>query len=479
MSAKVIQTKVALINPPVIKNEVWVREGRCQQYDIWGAPFPPLSLAYIAGQINELAENKIIDAGAKRLSLEETIDKLLEFKPSLVILSVATPTIESDLGWFAHAIKKSLPETKIAAIGIHVTALPKETLETFSDLDFIICGEPEVTSKELVKAIIANGNYDQIEGLAFKKDGLVCINKNRPFAASIDEFAFPDWSKINVQDYLMPIKNKPFLLINFARGCPYQCSFCATQTYNGKKVRRRSIEGIIEEIKYDMGFGVRDFLFWTEQFTLDRNYTEQFLDTLITSGLNKEIRWVCNSRVDMVDRGLLDKMKKAGCWQIAFGLEFGNDTILCLANKRTTVAQGKKAIRLTAQAGIVADGHFIMGYPGETVQTMRDTIRLACQLPLTFAHFYAATPFPGSKLYEESREKLLNNVKWSSISQDTPLFSIDNLTQKEIRNLFKQAYHKFYLRPITFFRVLNIPKKITEIPNLINLGIKFIKVFLK
>lgn len=469
--------KVALINPPVKTGEVWVREGRCQQYDIWGAPFPPLSLAYIAGQINELAENIIIDAGAKGLSVEETLGRLGEFNPNLVILSVTTPTIESDLNWFAGSIKESLPQTKIAAIGIHVTALPQETLETYENLDFAIRGEPELTARALVQTMMgADGDYHQVQGLAFKKDGKVFINKSRAFLYCLDDLAFPDWTKVDINDYQLPIVNKPFLLISFTRGCPYSCKFCATQAYNGRKVRKRKIESLLGEIEYDIRLGVRDFLFWTEQFTLDRDYSNKFLDRLISRGLHKKIKWVCNSRVDMVDEALLVKMKKAGCWQIAFGLEFGIDAILQLTNKRTTVEQGNYAIKLAHKVGIVTDGHFIIGYPGETLRTMEATIALALRLPLTFAHFYAATPFPGSQLYQEALDQgALKRLGWDAISQNQPVFEINGLDRASLSNLIRQAYRRFYLRPVIFLRILKIPKGFKEFINLARLFFNFLK----
>src|SRR3990167_9061382 len=165
--------KVLFINPPTPKNETWIREGRCQQFDIWGAPFPPLSLAMTAGQI------------------------------------------------------KDMPQIKIAALGIHITALPKETLERFPSLDFVISGEPEIIGRELVNHLKTNEpKLSDILGLGFRERDKIIINNQRPFIENLDDLEKPDWSGVDFKDYLMPIIGRPFNLIVFSRGCPYNCRFC-------------------------------------------------------------------------------------------------------------------------------------------------------------------------------------------------------------------------------------------------------------
>ncbi|OGC47095.1 MAG: hypothetical protein A3A94_03560 [Candidatus Portnoybacteria bacterium RIFCSPLOWO2_01_FULL_43_11] len=470
--------KVLFINPPTPKNETWIREGRCQQFDIWGAPFPPLSLAMTAGQIKDMAQIETLDCAPKKLKLEKVLEKIRSFNPDIIFLTVATPTIDSDLGWFARAVKNEMPQIKIAALGIHITALPKETLERFPSLDFVISGEPEIIGRELVNHLKTNEpKLSDILGLGFRERDKIIINNQRPFIENLDDLEKPDWSGVDFKDYLMPIIGRPFNLIVFSRGCPYNCRFCSAAAYYGKKIRQRSPEKIIDEIEENMDRGIYDFLFWTESATVDRKYLFSVLDKIIEEGLNKKIRWVSNSRVDFVDLEIFQKMRKSGCWQIIFGIEFGSDQILKLANKggEATVAQAQTAANLASEAGLAVDGHFILGFPGENKETMKETIDLALKLPLTFAHFYMATPFPGSLLFIEARERYwLREEDFSRVSQNEYSLKTGELSEELVSKMVASAYGKFYKRPIIFWRILKLAKTPRQFLNLIKIGTKFI-----
>jgi len=476
--------KVLLINPPMPEKENWVREGRCQQLDIWGAPFPPLSLAYIAGQIKDIVDTLIIDSGPAHLDLKWVLEKIKKYNPDLIILSVSTPTINSDLGWFLDKINAWKPDLKTAAIGIHVTALPQNTLKKFRSLDFVISREPELTARELVLALKNKRvSFKDIQGLVFRQNGKIIINSPRPFLKNLDRLELPFWSGVNFQNYRMPIFSKSFTLINFARGCPFGCKFCNAHTYYGKRTRKRSPEKIIKEINYYINnFGVKDFLFWTESITIDIDYLRSFLNLLRKEKLNKKIKWVCNSRVDVLDLNIFREMRKAGCWQIAFGFEFGSNKILKLAQKggRATVIQGKRAAEAAVKAGLVVDGHFILGYPGEKEEDLQKTIKFACELPLTFAHFYVVTPFPGSVLFQEALDqKWLNNFDWQDIGQNKAILRTEFLAPETIEKYISRAYKKFYLRPAIFYRMIKIPNTPREFFVLLKIGVQFISTIFK
>jgi len=467
--------KVLLINPPTPQKEVWVREGRCQQFDIWGAPFPPLSLAYIAGQIKDVAKTLIVDSPAARLDLENSLKIIKDFNPQLMIISTTTPTIKTDLDWFAREVKNVKPELKIAAIGIHVTTLAEETLRDFNNLDFVICGEPEITARELVKTLISRRDLKEVLGIAFRQNDQIIKNQKRDFLEDLDKFNFPDWSGVDFNHYKMPIVNKPFNLISFARGCPFSCKFCNANVYYGKKIRKRSPEKIIEEIKINIKNGITDFLFWTEFVTADREYLIKVINLLEAENLDKKIRWVSNSRPDVIDFELFKRMRQAGCWQIVFGLEFGSNQILKLVQKGVKIEQSKKAVEMANSAGIVVDGHFILGYPGETENTLQETINFSLLLPLTFAHFYVASPFPGSQLYQEAIENnwLIDPTDWRKISQDIPNLKTVWLSPEIVQKYIALAYKKFYLRPKTFWRIGKIARNPIEFLNIFKLGVKF------
>lgn len=470
-----------LINPPVPSNQAWVREGRCQQWDIWGAPFPPLSLALISTQlVRSGVQTRILDSGPEGKSCEQVLQECKLFKPKMAILATVTPTIDTDLAWFAGGLRKRIPGIRIAVIGIHVSVLPVDVLDRFSAVDYVIMGEPEITSKELASSLFhGHPSIQNVFGIAYRaENGTIRVNPQRPLVSDVDSLGLPDWIKIDFGFYQLPLVNRPFSLIVFARGCPFECRFCASHVYNGRRLRKRSIKSLLGEIHFNLKLGVRDFLFWTEQMTLDRTYLDEFLEALLAEGLHNQIRWVCNSRVDCAEVPLFRKMKQAGCWQIAFGFEFGNDRILELACKggRSSVKQSRAAAKAAHQAGLVVDGHFILGYPGETVRTLQQTIDLACSLPLTFAHFYPAVPFPGSQLYEEALANgWIEPLQWAAISQDMSCLMMSELSPGVVKDYIRKAYRRFYLRPETIMRVLRIPHSAGDYLNMVRLGLRIIR----
>ena len=474
--------KTLLINPPSQKQEIWVREGRCQQFDIWGAPFPPLTLAYLKTQIRDISETLILDPGPAKMSHDQIFQAIKDFQPELMIMSVTTPTFDSDCNWFARKVKEIMSDVIIGAVGIHVMALPKESLQNAAQLDFVFISEAEAVVKNIVEALMNNKDLSRVEGIGYKNQKQeIIINNKLAFPENIDDYGFPDWKDINFENYQLPIKNRSFSLISFSRGCPYSCTFCAAKTYYGKKLRKRSIKSIIEEIYYNLEIGVKDFLFWTELISADQGYLNEFLDTLFKERLDKKIQWVCNSRVDQLDSKLFKKMKKAGCWQIAFGLEFGTDKMLKKVNKggRATVEVGRQAVIEADKAGLVVDGHFIMGYPSETLEDMEETIKFAVSLPLTFAHFYVAAPFPGSVLYDEIKGDFHSANLWNKISQDQYVLANSEYTQKDIEQKIGRAYKKFYLSTGRVWRIFKVAKGIREKINLLGLGTKFVLDILK
>jgi len=470
--------KVLLVNPPTSKNDIRIREGRCQDIDKWSAPFVPLSLAYIAKQIDKLAESQLIDCGPQGYDMERILKKIGHFKPELVIFTSSTPTAQFDFEWFLPQVKDKFPKLKMATTGIHASVLTKEIMAEYQDLDFIISGEPEVTSYQLTKAIKDNLEYKNILGLAFRdKQGKVIINSPRPFVENLDELGIPAWHKVDFSKYLMPIKNRPFTLISFSRGCPFNCSFCIIHSYYGNELRKRSPQQIIEEIKLLNDLGVYDFLLWTEFLTADKDYLDKFLSLIFKEKLEKKISWVTNIRTDYADYETFRQMKKAGCWQVVFGIEFGTDEMLKRVNKggQASVETSQRAVQAAAKAELVADGHFILGYPGETLKQIDKTIDLALSLPLTFVHFYAASPFPGSQLYQEAVEKkLFESQDWQRINLGTASIKTPEFDAKKIDSLISQAYRKFYFRPETWFRIIKIPKNFKEYKSLFVLGMKFL-----
>ena len=240
------------------------------------------------------------------------------------------------------------------------------------------------------------------------------------------------------------------------RGCPFNCSFCTCQTYYGKQLRKRSLESVIKEIEHGIEqFGIRDFFFWAETFVVDKHYVEQLCSAIIERGLS--IAWTSNSRVDTVDLPLLRLMAQAGCWMISFGIESGSQDVLDESHKGTTPEQAFKAVSYAHEAGIKTVGHFILGLPGETRESLEATIEYARKLHLDLAQFYCAVPFPGSRLYERAlQEGWISQPDFKTFNQDHALMRLPTITPEEVNRYRALAYKRFYFNLGSIVRTVKL-----------------------
>jgi len=247
-------------------------------------------------------------------------------------------------------------------------------------------------------------------------------------------------------------KGRPFLIVAPVRGCPYSCNFCTAPVYYGKRLRKRPVPMVVDEIEANLGqLAVRDFFVWADTFTADKAYVKQFCAEIIRRGL--KISWTCNSRVDTVDRDVLAQMKAAGAWMISFGLESGNDAVLAQTGKKITVDQSRHAVALAHQVGIKTSGHFILGLPGETESSLHDTLRLALALPLDIAQFYTVAPFPGTRLYRQAIKQGWLQTHMPA-SQGQAVLNLPGLPAHRVDAFRRYAFRRFYGRPGVMLNLL-------------------------
>ena len=450
--------KVLLLNPPARDNKKFIREGRCtQEQGVWATLWPPISLVMIGAVLEKDGHDvKIFDCPAEGITEAELIEKTAGFSPGIVIWSTGTPSIQSDLS-LSSEIKKVKPGIFTAVFGTHVTELDQQCMLQSPHLDFIIRNEPEITIKELVRTLDEGKKPDQVEGITLRNShGKVIANPARPFIEKIDSLPFPAWHLININSYTLPLKGRKFLIVAPQRGCPFNCSFCTCQTYYGNTLRKRSVENIIEEIEYDISkFSIKDFFFWAETFVVNKNHVKHLCEAIIKKGF--DISWTCNSRVDIVDKDLLQLMAQAGCWMISFGIESGEQKVLDNTCKGTRVEQTYDAVKMARQAGIKTTGHFIFGLPGETMQSMEKTIKLSATLGLDIAQFYSAVPFPGSRLYRQAeKEGWIKNCAFGGLRQDSAAMELPTVSPQAVNQCRSQAYRNFYFKPSTWLRILGM-----------------------
>ena len=298
---------------------------------IWATQWPPLSLAsaatFLEGDGHKL---KVLDCPAVGINYPGLETLAANFSPKFAFWHTATPTLKNDFD-LAYRIKSVIPDVITGVMGTHVTADPNAALAHMS-IDMVIRREPEQT----IRAVCRSEDIDwhTVAGLSYRdpKSQMVCHNQDRDFILP-QNIPAPAWHFLDLSPYCLPLKGRPFLIVAPIRGCPWECSFCTAPLYYGRKLRKRPISAVMDEISHGMvHFGIRDFFVWADTFTADPEYVIAFSRELLDRGL--KIRWTCNSRVDTVTLEMLAEMKRAGLWMISFGLESGNNGILEKSGKK-------------------------------------------------------------------------------------------------------------------------------------------------
>jgi anaerobic magnesium-protoporphyrin IX monomethyl ester cyclase len=457
---------VMLVNPPSPDGAVWIRSQhrvgrRSRENMIW----PQVSLAQLAAMIHPEFTVEVVDAIAARMSWPE-FEKLVRAKrPRYYITQVTAPTLTNDM--YGVFLAKSLGAYTMA-FGTHVTPMVRETLEPFPALDFVLIGEPEYTFKELVERLAGleaaddpQPDLSDILGLAWRNGGLITVNQGRPFIESLDDLPMPLHHLLPLDKYRIPMINGPYTFIVTSRGCTAGCMYCIKHVSYQWSVRLRSPESIVEELHILDKLGIHNIHMYADLFTVNREQVVRMCQLILQEGL--KIRWTCNSRVDYVDPEMLSLMGEAGCWLISWGIESGNETILKNAHKGANPKKAARALHFAKKAGIKNWGYFIIGLPGETEETIRETIDFSKKLPLDLALFHVAAPYPGTPFFFQVMENgwFRPGTRWEEVDMDdSTVLDYRNLKAEDLERWQKQAWREWALRPgpaLTYLKMLATP----------------------
>lgn len=415
---------------------------------------PPIALGYLASSLEKDGHQVIIyDGTLKNASEGDFLGEVDRFTPDLIGLTVMSRG-HSRVKNTISSIKQRF-DVPIVVGGPQVTSFPELVLRDLN-ADFAVVGEGEITICELAKYIISNKvDYDQIDGLAYlTKDGSIKVNRQRSLISDLDQIPFPAWhlmppSKYRIVPILSPAKGFPVAPIMTTRGCPFHCTFCASNVTWHHKFRMRSPENVVAEIKLLVKkFGVREIHIADDNLTLNKKHAEEICDGIISENL--DISWQCSNgvRVDQLDINLLEKMKKAGCYSVGLGVESGNQDILNSVKKRLDLSVVERVLLDLKKVGIRSYGFFILGLPGETHQTIRETIDFAKKNPFDRAWFNILTPYPGSEIFDDwVNSHSFMDIDWDSHDCSTGVMETVELSSKELENYQKKAAWEFYLRP--------------------------------
>ncbi len=295
-------------------------------------------------------------------------------------------------------------------------------------------------------------------GISWRRSGQVTVNPPRPFIAELDDLPIPLHHLLPFNRYRMPLIKGAFTFIVTSRGCPAGCTFCIKHVSYQNSVRIRSAERIVEELEVLDKLGIHSIHMYADLFTVNRDQVMDMCRLIGERGL--KVRWTCNSRVDYVDEEMLTAMAKAGCWFISWGLESANEQILKHARKGITQEKVKQALQWSKKAGIKNWGYFIIGLPGETEQTIRETIDYAKRLPLDIALFHIAAPHPGTPFFFEVAKNgwFRKGTRWEQVDMDKEtVLDYPDLPAERLMYWQKRAFREWAMRPgpaFTYFKML-------------------------
>ncbi len=452
-----MKKKIFLIYPP---SPVLNREDRCQQPTkelIVIPPLPPTDLMYLASVAEKVGlEAKICDYSQGGCFEED----LQSFAPDYLVVNIATPTLEHDL----EAVKKAKKICKniiTIAKGAAFLTLAEKIILNHSELDIGILGEAEQTLEE----ILQNKDKKDILGIYYLENGEVKFTGKRPFIEDLDSIPFPARHLVDNNIYRRPDNNKVQATIKVSRGCPFHCFFCLATPVSGAKVRRRSPENIVAEIKECVDkYNITNFLFWSDIFNIDKEWTMDLCKKIMESGL--KITWSANTRADTADLEMAEMMYKSGCRLVSIGVESGSQYMLEKMGKKITLDDVRNTVRIFKKAKIRIYNYFVIGLPWETEETAEETIRFAIELDSDFISFYTATPLPGSRFYEYAIEHNLFDKETSfENAYYYPAVNTHYLTRQRIFELHKSAIKRFYLRPLYILKMLSRIRSFEEVKN--------------
>ncbi len=451
--------KIFILNPPYVKDFCrsarWAAKsrGRVQRH--------PDYLLTLAGVLLKNGhEVKFTDGPIKNLSREDIKKQIKDFMPEMVVIHTTTPSIYNDLE-YAKNVKEISDNIITIAVGPHVSAVPENTFEIAkrqynNSLDAIAIGEYDFSIAELADN---PSNLSNILGIATINNGR--LNYKKAPLCNVDLLPEPDWKLIDPNDYYDAGKRFPFLTLINARGCVGNCSFCCYHNViSPGKIRQRKEELVISEIEHDLALfpQIKEIMFETDTFAINYSYTEKICKLIINSGLNKRISWSCNLRVD-TNLDLLPLMKEAGCRMLMTGFEFGTQEALNSVRKGTTLQQAKKYAETANKLGFILHGCFMIGAPGETIESAKETIRFAKSLPCDTIQFAGLCPYPGTPLYDWAvKNNYLIAKDWTEwLNKDfeqCTLLDYPQLSSKAIDYYIDRGLKSFYLRPQQILRMI-------------------------
>jgi len=447
-------TRTLLVNPPLIGGIAFTRQGRCQEREeVLGTTKPPYTLALVAAMLRERGcEVRVADLTATATSVEDLIAKLdaEKFSPTLIVFPSTTPTLDADV--IEMAKLKARYGVPMVSFGPNVSCTPHESMERAPVVDAMFVGEPEDGLLALA-ALPSMQDLGSIPSLTYRHDGQIVPHKAQGSFTGFLTAPYPAWDLLDLSKYKLPLVNESYVIVETSRGCPYSCDFCVAPIHQGHKFREKSAKALVDEMERGYReFGLKFFYLWGDTVTLNVKTFSAFCDELIARKL--PVQWFGNARADnLTDPAFVKRLRQAGCWMLALGIETESEETRKDMMKKLEGQKIRAALKNMRAAGIKSFAFFILGYPGDTRESLGRTVDYAIDIDPDFANFYPAVPYPGTDLYAKAkREGWLASEDWSRMEYSYYQLRGNGLDEAVVFDAINKAKRRFYLRPSYIFR---------------------------
>ncbi len=422
---------------------------------------PSLGLGYLAAVSRQTGHDvSILNCLKERMTYDDFARVIQERHYDVIGFQVFSYDLNSVKRHLA-LVKSCSPRTITVAGGAHPSGDPEGTMRYLTDLDFAFQGEGETGFPRFLDCLACKGReFSGIPGLIYRDGGRIRMNEPC-YIEDLDSLPMPAWDIVLPETYPEAphgafTKRFPTAPIMITRGCPFQCTFCAGKTITGPKVRKRSIDNVIEELRYLKTRGIREFHIEDENFTAHRTLVMEFCRRLLKENLNMTWSLPSGVRIDSLEEGMLKEMELSGCYSLALGIEFGTKRIMDLTKKRLSPELVRTKLQLFKNVKIKTTGFFLFGIPGETLDDMKQTASFALELPIDRAQFNNFMPLPGSALWNQLKaEGKIQNIDWDRFFVHDVAYADPNVRVEDIKRLQRRVYLRFYLRPRIIWNILS------------------------
>jgi anaerobic magnesium-protoporphyrin IX monomethyl ester cyclase len=443
---------------------------------------PPLGILYIAAYLEKYeVPVEILDANLHEYTYEKAAVEACKKGPDIVGVTATTVTLGNALN-IIRAVRQIRPETVTMIGGPHVTYTPSETLASCPELDVVVIGEGEVTSLELSKAVEGLGldrkrqssirelarRLSGINGIAYRdpdNQALIRYTPPRPLIQDLDSIPFPARHLVPFDKYVVWNKNESAGMIMTSRGCPFACNYCISSRMAGIKFRGRSAKNVVDEVQLlHEEYGLKGIEFIDDLFMMSHKRAKEIALDIKSRGI--DILWSASSRVNTINEDLIKELKKSGLATLYFGVESGSQRVLDLMNKRITLDQVRAAFKASRGNKIYTIGSFMLGYPGETLNEMKQTIKFAKEIDPDLAQFTILTPYPGTPVYDELKSSgLIEDIRWEAYTMVEPIikYAAFGYSSEKVKRMLIRAYISYYLRPSYVLKHLDTLPLVTRI----------------